>query len=101
MVTSSRVVRVVMIGCSIAIEADEILGSTLETIAADDPISTPRRDTPGIRGLFMERISACSLQTAARGYGSSRLSNNFTARSAVLLPLAGLVPVTTRPEVIE
>jgi hypothetical protein len=34
-------------------------------------------------------------------YASSRLSNNFTPRSAALLPLAGLVPVTTRPEEIE
>lgn len=32
---------------------------------------------------------------------SSKLSNTFTPRSVALRPLAGLVPVTTRPEVIE
>jgi hypothetical protein len=49
---------------------------------------------------------ACSEQhhavAAFRGAPySSNLSNTFTPRSVALRPLAGLVPVTTRPEVIE
>jgi hypothetical protein len=32
---------------------------------------------------------------------SSKLSNTFTPRSVALRPLSGLVPVTTRPDVIE
>src|SRR5262245_35712055 len=50
-----------------------------------------------VAGLGFKR----SVGNGRAGYGSSKLSNSFTPRSVALRPLAGLVPVTTRPEVIE
>ena len=46
-------------------------------------------------------LTGCTSCSHFVPHGSSRLSNTFTPRSVALRPLAGLVPVTTRPEVIE
>jgi len=53
--------------------------------------------------FFPWKLQSCRTLHAAFGSApySSNLSNIFTPRSAALRPLAGLVPVTTRPEVIE
>ena len=53
------------------------------------------------RGLWKFQIVEQLHAAFGRAAYSSKLSNTFTPRSVALRPLAGLVPVTTRPEVTE